>query len=212
MQVDMLVQHDMQSPTRPLAPGYDYIPSGEPCKYHVILVLPRPSNPQTGARPRPSPPASESKLHQSRIQHQRQQEMKHHHHTQRPNRRKGRDLPVVGDHPAHWAHATQHGHGRGHDKTKDERELELAQDPWHLVEEGRLLGLLARRTPRHVDGEHMGGNRLRHVDRDTAEEDGQQGQPGEVLKEGAKEAAALGAVAQDGEADGAEGLEDDDDG
>ena len=78
--------------------------------------------------------------------------------------------------------------------------------------ERRVLCLFARRAPRHVDAEHMTRDRLTDVDRDAAEEDGQEGQPSEVFEEGTDKTAAFGAVAQDGEGDGPQTLEDDDDG
>ena len=130
--------------------------------------------------------------------------------AQRPDGRKRRDLPVVRDQLADGADATQHDHAGDHDEAKDKGEFELAQDLRHLFEKGRVLGLLARRAPRHVDAEHVAGDGLANVDRDATEEDGQQRQPRQVLEEGADQAAALGAVAQDGERDGAKGLEDND--
>ena len=142
----------------------------------------------------PSRP-SEGELHQPRIQHKRQQKVERDHCTHRPDSRERRNLPVERDHGAQRADPSKHNHTRNHDDAKDKGELELGQDLGHLFKERRVLGLLARRAPRHVDAEHVARDGLADVDRHAAEEDGEQGQPSEVFDKGANEAAAFGAVA-----------------
>jgi hypothetical protein len=93
--------------------------------------------------------------------------MKRHHRTQRPNRCERGDLPVILHHPPHRPYptitATNH-------KAKHKHELELLQDLWHLFKERRVLGFFARRTPRHVDTEHVTRDRLQNMHGDAAEE------------------------------------------
>jgi hypothetical protein len=55
-------------------------------------------------------------------------------------------------------------------KAKHKHELELLQDLWHLFKERRVLGFFARRTPRHVDTEHVSRDRLQNMHGDAAEE------------------------------------------
>jgi len=77
--------------------------------------------------------------------------------------------------------------------------LNFSQNLRHLFQKRRVLCLFACRALRCVDAEHMARDGLADMDREAAEEDGQEGgQPCEVF-EGIDKTAAFSAVAQDDE-------------
>ena len=77
----------------------------------------------------------EGKLHQSRIEHQRHDEMECHHQGQRERRCEGRDLKVVRDQGTDGTHSSEDYHACHHDDAESKGELELLQDGWHFLEE-----------------------------------------------------------------------------
>ena len=76
----------------------------------------------------------------------------------------------------------RHGQDGGEAEAReDDAELEVLEHLGHLEEEVGELDLLGRRAPRHVDLEHVRKERLRDVQRQAAEEDGEHGGPLEIL-------------------------------
>jgi hypothetical protein len=137
---------------------------------------------------------SKSKLHQPWIQDQWEQEMKCHDERQRPDGGEALDLPVVGYHVTQRSNARKDNHACDHDQAEDEGELEAAEDGGDLVEEGRTRCFLGCGAPTHIDGQHVRGDGLEDVKRDAAEEDGQEGQPGQIFDEGADKGATFDAL------------------
>ena len=130
------------------------------------------------------------------------------------HRRQRQDSNEVGDAPAvrHERRNGQDNHGDHTEQRETHTPLEAAQHLRHLLEEVALLGLLARRAPRHVDAEHMAQQRLAHVQRQSAQKTSQHERPLQVLEQAAEPAARADTVAHRGEGDVAEAVEDDDDG
>ena len=121
--------------------------------------------------------------HHSRIQHQRQQEVRRDHRAQGPNCREQLDLKIVWDDLANGPDARKDDH-HGHQCDADRKGIFEAPDhQLHLVEEFDVGGLLGGGAPAHVDGEHVRENGLGNVEGDTAEEDGEEGNPGEVFED-----------------------------
>lgn len=89
----------------------------------------------------------------------------------------GGDLPVPGED----VEAADHERRAG--EAEQERPLEPLQDAAHLRGEVHLLEFLGRGTPRHVDLEEVAQNGLADVHRETAEEDGEHGDPFQILKD-----------------------------
>lgn len=137
--------------------------------------------------------------------------MKSHHRAQRPDCREVRDAVRVRHQAAKRADPGQHHHTSQHQHTEGKGVFELAKDGRDLIEERGFGLLFCGGAPRHVGAEHVRSNGLANVDRDAAEEDGEQRQPLEILKERADQAAVRGAVAQHAQRDGAERLEHDHD-
>lgn len=69
----------------------------------------------------------------------------------------------------------------GADEAEQEGAFEATEETRHLFEEGDVLHFLGRGAPRHVDLEEVAQKRLGHVQRTSAEEDGEEGYPFEVL-------------------------------
>ena len=101
--------------------------------------------------------------------------MAHHDHGERENGRECVNLPAPGegeiarDHEARAAEA------------EDKGELEAAQDSQRFLAEIDLLGLLSCGAPRHIDLEEVREQGLREMERETAHEDGEHGNPLDVL-------------------------------
>lgn len=96
-----------------------------------------------------------------------------------------------------------------HDR-KCDAELEPLQHLWHLDEEVGEFSFLGRRTPCHIDFEHVGQQGLRDVQGEAAEEDGEHEDPFEVFDQGAEEGAIADAVAHHCESDVSKTVEYDD--
>jgi len=121
------------------------------------------------------------------------------------------DLPVIRDELADRSDARKHDHGRGGADAEHERELEFAEDGGDLLEERGGRCFFGGGAPGHVDAAQVADDGLGDVHGHAAEEGREEEQPLEVLEEAGHETAGFGAVADDGETDGAKGLEDDDD-
>ena len=132
--------------------------------------------------------------------------MRRNNHRLRENRHKSIDPPENRYEPR------QNNHHSSRERAERQRPLEVLQNLRDLDEEIRVFGFLARGAPHHLDGEHVGDDGLADVQRDAAEEDGEEGDPADVFPEGGEEAIFAGAVAQDGEGDVAADVEDGDDG
>lgn len=81
-------------------------------------------------------------------------------------KRVNRNKPV--DPPQGWGEDAEDDH---HDRAcyvEDESEFEAPEDLEDLFEESCILQFLACRAPGHIDGEKMGKNSLRNVQRDAA--------------------------------------------
>lgn len=105
------------------------------------------------------------------------------------------DFPTVGSEASKVNHASDHGN---HDQVHP---LEALPDLWDLGEEVGVVLLLGCGSPAHVDGEHVRENGEEDVERDTTEEDHEEGHPLEVLEEGTDQTGLTDTVAHDGEAD-----------
>lgn len=147
-----------------------------------------------------------SEHNQVRVQRNRQQYMPSNTHRERVNSDKAIDAPLPGHHRRHNRH---HRNAR---KAIRKRPLESLQYSRNLLEEAALLGLLGRRAPAHLDAEQVGSEGLRDVHAETAEEDSEEGDPGEVFEEGGQETLFTGAPAEEGEGDVSCEGEDEDDG
>lgn len=121
---------------------------------------------------------------------------------------KVRDTPVVGNEGG----LGENDHDGDEGAREDHGELELLEHLGHLDEEVGELGLLGRGTPGHVDLEHMRQQGLRHVQRKTAEEDGKEEGPLEVLNQVRDEISLACSPAHHCQADVAEAVEYNDDG
>ena len=146
------------------------------------------------------------KGHQAGVEGDRQQHVTKHHARQRHNRLELVDVPRKRN-KIRLGHNHQPGHrhdGEGYAKP------ELLQHLRDLDEEVRKLEFLRGRAPCHVDLEHVGQDRLRHVNGDAAEEDEEHEEPLEIFDECRHEGALAGAVAEGGESNIAEAVEDDD--
>lgn len=117
--------------------------------------------------------------------------------------------PIVRNPPA--GIRGQDNHGKNTNQSERDAELELANHLRYLDEEIAELGLLARRTPSHVDLEHVRQQGLRDVQRQTAQKDGQHDDPLEVFQQRHNERLLSDAVPHDGQRDIAQAVEDDDD-
>lgn len=101
--------------------------------------------------------------------------MKRHDQRQRPDGGEAGDQPVVRDDISERADAGEDDHGGDRDDAKGKGEFEPAEDDGDLVEEGSARRLFGRGAPRHVDRQHVRRDGLGDVQRDAAEEDGQEG-------------------------------------
>ena len=81
--------------------------------------------------------SSESELHQTRVQDQRQEEVEGDPKRQWPYRGETLDLPVVWHESAHRTDARQDNHSRRHQKAVNESEFELLDDGRDFIEERR---------------------------------------------------------------------------
>lgn len=108
---------------------------------------------------------------------------------ERPYRDEQPDLPKVRH------EMRQHDHHGGRREAEEQGPLELLQNLGHLLEEGGVLGLLGGGAPGHVDAEHVADDGLGDVQADAAEEDGEDGDPAQVLEDGADEVLLADAVA-----------------
>lgn len=97
----------------------------------------------------------------------------------------GQDGDEIGNLPRirHKGRQSEHDHARDTHEREGEAELELLDDLGHLDEEVGEFGFLGRRAPGHVDFEHVRQEGRRHVEGETAEEDGEHEDPFEVLED-----------------------------
>ena len=116
------------------------------------------------------------------------------------------------DAPEGWGEPGHDDHHGGAEDAEDEHVLEALDDLPDLPEEGRRLDFLGRRTPAHIDGEHVREKSLTDMEGETAEENNQEEDPLVVFVHGPKEATVGVTVAQDRERQVADSREDDDDG
>lgn len=117
------------------------------------------------------------KRHQPGIQRQRQEEVTDHDTSQRRHRLHLRDRPTI----RHKVRDSEHYHSRPHNNTKAKAEPKFAQGLGYLDEEVGELKCLGRSAPGHVDLEHVGQQRLGHVDGQPAQEDAEHEHPLEVF-------------------------------
>ena len=144
--------------------------------------------------------------HQTRVQHQRRQRMESQVDRQRHNR------SIIRNRPVRVRESSQVNHTANDQENEDVHPLERLEDLGQLLEEVGVLLLLGGGAPLHVDVEEVGQQRERDVEGDAAEEAGHQRRPLEVLDQAAEEGAFAGAVAEEGEGDVAEQVEDYDQG
>ena len=121
------------------------------------------------------------------------------------------DLEAMRHECPHRCNAAQNDHRGHHDEAPQESELEFPENGRHLLEERHPLRFLGGIALGHVDAEHVARNSLTHVQRYPSEENGEQGKPLEVFKEGVDERAFSHSIRQPGQADDAQCLEDSDD-
>lgn len=101
--------------------------------------------------------------------------MTNHHRTQREKGHKVRDLPE------HRKGRRSNDHQSRAQRTEHKSPAEPLDQFGHLLEEVRLLDLFRGGAPRHVDFEEVAEERLRDVQGDAAEEEGEEEEPLEVL-------------------------------
>lgn len=114
------------------------------------------------------------------------------HHAEWEDSNEEPNLPEVGYRDCQRDHHADAG------KDKDEGEFEVLDDLGDFLKKGRVLGLLGRRAPRHVDAKQMAENGLADVQGDAAEEDGNERQPLEVLNQRRNERLLFDAVTEHG--------------
>ena len=107
-----------------------------------------------------------------------------------------------------WRKRAKIHHATDNNDNDNVHVLEAFEDPGQLDEEIALLRLLGRGAPLLVDAAEMRQDGEGEVEGETAEENAEEGHPFEVFEEGAEEGLLAEAVAQDGEGDGAEDVED----
>ena len=124
--------------------------------------------------------------------------------SQRHRRRKPLNLPTPRrktskeNHDSHKRHNT-HIHP-----------LKALENLRHLLKEITVLRLLRRRTPLHINTEHMRQQRQIQMETQPAKENSEQRHPREVLEQTGQKALFAETVAEDGEGDVADAGEDDD--
>ena len=101
--------------------------------------------------------------------------MRNHNRGQGINSLKCTDLPV----PREGELPSDHESGTGN--TKDEGELEALEESRYFFEERDVFCFFGGCTPGHVDFKEVGQERLRHVEGNTAQEDGKEEEPFEVF-------------------------------
>lgn len=101
-------------------------------------------------------------------------------------------------------HATDHGN---HDHIHP---LEALPNLGQFGEEVGVVLFLGSSAPTHVDGEHVRAEGEKNVERDTSEEDHEEGHPLDVFDHGANQAGFTETVAHDGHAYVGHAVEDDD--
>jgi hypothetical protein len=116
---------------------------------HCIKLMMK--NERKGKRENPLP----REQHEVRVQHDRQEEVRKDDGGKRPD---GKEL---GDTPVPWHNASASDHAERHDDAEDEGVLEVLDDFADFLEEGGVFGLLAGRSPVHLDAEHVGQEGLR---------------------------------------------------
>jgi len=148
----------------------------------------------------------ERECHQRRVERNRQQQMTETDDDHWPPSDEVGDPPVPRD-------EVRSGEDDDGEETTDgehERVLESLKDLRYLDEEVGELGFLTRRTPCHVDFEHVGDQGLGNVERQTTKEDDEHGNPFGVLPSGVEESLLADTVTHDSQGDVTETDEDDD--
>lgn len=128
-----------------------------------------------------------------------------HHDCDRPRKNTGQaiNLPAVGRKLAEVDHATDH---REHEHVHP---LKTFPDLGKLLEEVRVVLLLGRGAPAHVDAEHVRADGQQDMERDATKENHEERHPLEVFEKSSKKGGFSNAVAHDGEADVREAVEND---
>ena len=101
--------------------------------------------------------------------------------TQRVNRHEISNPPL----PRHRRRPRNHNARTR--KAKHKRPLESPQQPRKFFEERRVFDFFSGGAPTHVNLEEMADEGLRDVNGDSAEEDGEEEEPFEILEDGAEE-------------------------
>jgi len=105
------------------------------------------------------------------------------------------DFPTVRGEASKVDHASDHGN---HDQVHP---LEALPDLGEFGEEVGVVLLLGCSSPAHIDAEHVRADGKEDVERDTTEEDHEEGHPLEVLEKGTNQTGLTDTVAHNGEAD-----------
>jgi hypothetical protein len=131
-----------------------------------------------------------SECHELRVEHNGQQEVVADNQSHGEHGGNDADLPVLGNDESH------DDHGGRHANAESECVLELLDDIGDSLPEGDVFEFLGGSSPLHIDAEEMTEERLRDVERNTAEEDGQERDPLEVGEQSADEASLTNSVTQ----------------
>ena len=132
--------------------------------------------------------------------------MSDHHTTKRDDRNDLVNAPVVW----HERCFRQYNHAGNTNHTKGKREPEPSQRLGHLDKEIGEFQSLRRGLPGHVDFKHVGQQGLGDVGGDAAEEDEEGEEVFDVEPKGREECHFADAVAENGEGEISEAVEDDD--